>query len=372
MRLLIKSLYTVLEKNPKYEFEIVYERKITNNTNKKMIVPFETMYVPEEIHQYIKSSTISTHNYIVRIFNGVINTTVDLVIHIPREHNLLKKEQLKNLRMCKKIINAIVLYVQIMKQVFGKELTDLAVSVLLSDIKKNVPTTVLKSGFPIKPVHINSGVSLHSNTYNSIFVFRKDEALKVLFHEMMHIYGTHPLQYSSNVDNVLKEMYNIKNTNSLHVYEAYVEATSVITNTVVYSYVNNTKRNKRRVNATYSKFLKCVQHNLGKELVHQRDLINHIMFTLNGKPIHEETNAFSYYFIKHFIVKHFNKFEKIILDKNSCIKLNSYKAFFDFIIEYVKLPTRFSKNNRALPCFKMTILNLSTQNIFKSKYSYIL
>jgi hypothetical protein len=218
----------------------------------------------------------------------------------------------------------------VMKNVFNKHLPDFYLILYMSRINKTLPKHLSKETILSK--HINSGMTVYSDMTGfkpQIIIYRKQELLKVLTHEIIHLCGNHPHSYEQIYDYKIKEMFNIQNTNSLNVYESYVETLALLINCVVYSNLN--KRNN-------------ILTNLELEKKHSQSIVNQVYLQLNNgskvikfqEPLKEETNFFSYIVIKCFFLQNLELFFSLI-DNETFVINDSYKFLNGIINNLCKL-----------------------------------
>jgi hypothetical protein len=280
------------------------------------------------------------------------NTNVIVEIHT------LKSDNIKDLKQT--ISNYLLFMSIVMKNVFNKHLPDFYLILYMSRINKTLPKHLSKETILSK--HINSGMTVYSGmtVVNSgmtgfkpqIIIYRKQELLKVLTHEIIHLCGNHPHSYEQVYDYKIKEMFNIQNTNSLNVYESYVETLALLINCVVYSNLN--KRNN-------------ILTNLEMEKKHSQSIVNQVYLQLNNgskvvkfqEPLKEETNFFSYIVIKCFFLQNLELFFSLI-DNETFVINDSYK-FLNGIINNLcklKIDRNFKNNGELFRKFKFCCLEI--------------
>ena len=131
--------------------------------------------------------------------------------------------------------------------------------------------------------------------YVRIEVFRKEEVLKVLCHELCHFYKLDCIQIDKNQNQVLKK-FNIKNDNNvtLSLSEALNECLAMIHHVAIISYY--TKKSPLLI-YHYEKLWSLYQI---------CNVLNHYGMKkfedLYEKKFEQETNVFSYYIIKFFLL----------------------------------------------------------------------
>lgn len=264
-----------------------------------------------KIINIIKNNTEYQYIKIDEKINIILSEFVPNKINLNKNFNSYKIKNFKlftTLKNVDKISRIILILIEIMKKIFGKEIYhEVDIVLYPSNYKKYFP----KKEFT--PKNINSGYTSYPN---QIVIFRKEEIIKVLIHEFLHLYKTHPFHYNEKFDLLLKKQYCIENNNSLNLYEAYVEVFAVIINSCFYSIHN--KKNIKTI--------------LKQELIHSR--LN-AYYSLNTyKPFKENTNAFSYLIIKYAL---FNNFDNLIKVLDDNYNINNEFLFMELVFKSLLL-----------------------------------
>lgn len=226
----------------------------------------------------------------------------------------------------------IILWIHIL-QTFSEPMCNknLDIFIYLSDDEKIVPHNE-----PIKTKHVNSGYTRPGcNETNSIVVYRKEEWFKVLAHECIHAFN---LDFSVKDNNYLNQKLNylFPLNFPFNAFEAYCETWAVLWNTIFYTYFEN----KKSFNIFYNKFIE----NINRECKFTNYQCNKVLRILNLNYVDllnsntnykEETNVFSYYFLKRILLDNIEDFLHMCNNFNtySIMKFgdNAYEPFFDII-----------------------------------------
>lgn len=209
-----------------------------------------------------------------------------------------------------KRIKIIIHIIEYLKEKTGNK-KDVKIYIVLSRLEKYFPTDTKK----MKVENANSGYSS-----NIIFIWRKEEFEKVLFHELIHYF---------NLDKRTEHTHDIINTYGPHLYyEALTDFRGIIYHLIYLSLM------------TKIKIIKLLEYELGfirNQAMNLNDLWK--LGNWNIKPkksIEQETAAFSYYILKYMMFDYFLHNEikltedyKLILDN---ILSKGYK-----IIEFEKI-----------------------------------
>lgn len=203
---------------------------------------------------------------------------------------------------------------------------------LLTDFVKLIPS---KAIFTSK--QINSGVT--SFSHNHIFIWRKEEIIKVTFHELVHYFGIDKSSQIELLANFIKNNFNIKGYDSP--FESYTEVLATIFNCVFCSYYLKVdvhillNYEKQMLNFQCNKILKIINGTY-QQLTNKK----------SNLYITQETNCVSYFFIKNIIFNNLSLFFKII---------NQHIFFNDIIAKYVDLlQYGIANNHKHLLCTNTT------------------
>jgi hypothetical protein len=181
----------------------------------------------------------------------------------------------------KKLINIIYSAVKLFQKLYSKK--NNIISIALTTHKRMLTTPV------IKPINVNGG----QTDLKEIEIFRKEEVVKVLMHELCHFYELDCENINKNQSSVMKR-FNIKTPNYLSVQEAFTEYLAMIHHIALISYYTN---QSIRLIYHYEKIFSLFQ--ICK-------ILNHYKFKkfedLYKNELVQETNVFSYYIIKFFIL----------------------------------------------------------------------
>jgi hypothetical protein len=181
-----------------------------------------------------------------------------------------------------KLINIIYSSVKLFQKLYGNK--KVIISIALTEQKRILTTPIIGS------INVNGG----QTDLRSIDIFRKEELIKVLMHELCHFYELDCENINNNQEIVMKN-FNIK-TNKIYlsIQEAFTEYLAMLHHIAIISYY--TKKSIRLIyhyEKIFSLFQIC-------------KILNHYNFKkfedLYKNKMIQETNVFSYYIIKFFIL----------------------------------------------------------------------
>ena len=317
---LINRLFHILDNSVRHLQRDLHINDVTVNHGTPMQDALKVLrgaYVaPNAIQDVRKIKTC----IMVNIYLSSIGTTVRLETYWPHADDKKGRNMGNNEHITKltKIIEELYHMLTIMHKWCGKRKEHLYIILFLFNSQKKYPKDDIKKGKSIDPEHVNSGFSylrsdigVELENMVDIVVYRKEEVLKVMKHEIIHVMGMHPTNYPREYDDHLKDRYNIQSLQShgsLNIFEGYVEFLSLFLNTFIYTY-NATEGRRERESEFKRVFEKAMQtertnclrlmhqisHDLGIATVRENTSTSRWMFE---KILKENTNVFSYYFIK--------------------------------------------------------------------------
>ena len=305
-------------------------KKIKKNNIKKNIIIKD---IDNNPLNYLKNNDFTSDN----IKNVIINKLKicnlfsfennDIIYFTEKKYRDLSKDLSKNIP---KIIIYMFSIIKLLKELFKK--TDYQKIIYFeTKEKKKLPNKKITLG----PNEVNSGVtflnSIHNHkSDNPIFLFRKEEVIKVLIHELIHSNLIDERIILTNFDYKLNNKFCVNYKILLN--EAFTETFATIIN-MFYININN-RVGRKNLNEMFE-----------NELNYSDSICLKIMKYYNIKNIDEiikknntcdkfflqNTNILSYYFLKNILLKKHILFGKI-LDKNTInYKIINNKGILELI-----------------------------------------
>lgn len=230
-------------------------------------------YHPEFVNDYLYDNTSKIDiqiNDISFIFTVFENSS---------EHKFNVK---KCTKVLKEFINIIEKYPKISRTKINIEVYDIPK-------KKELPSKTEN----IEPKHINSGYCYPTSGVNdiNIVIFRREEFFKVLIHELLHFFDIIP--YNQDLETLYGNMFN--SVQSINVNEAIVELYAIHINCEIISKIKGKKLDELLESEYDFSITQC------KKLLKQQDVT--FRDILKNKFVwHQDTNAFSYFILKHIFL----------------------------------------------------------------------
>jgi len=339
---------------------------------------------PKKINNYIEENSIY---YIY--FNIILNNRNINLYFILNKNNEEKHIHKENIQ---KIIKKYNFYIEIILNIiyfldfYSKNNNcskNISIYMYFNDLKKLIPKR--REEYILNEYQVNSAFTNSCSNISNIILFRKEEWLKVLIHELFHSFG---LDFSlidnnsisqENINNKLKDIFKIQLIYKL--YESYSEFWARFINVFITSYFisnsnllsnslsNSNSNNKEK----YIKFLNYFNVLINVEIYYSifqvvkilnymdlkyENIIENNDFNINlkNKNYRENTDILCYYIITSILLNNYNSF--INLNKKNNINIlqfsNSTKNIDSLII--------FIKNNYKKTSYLNKINNI--ENIY--------
>ena len=326
----IKQLYENIQYSIEYlnsyNFkENVYKKNIEVNDNNreeiinkmhvKVMTAYNSKHVPNDLKKVIKvceySFDINKINFHISFF-------------------ILKKE---DERILDNYVKIMIKNLHFLINFKGINVNSIKFIVLLSNAKKEKNEN---KRLVLDATNINTGVTLACQKDGFIFLYRKEELIKVFIHEVIHSMCIDFTDVSINnkMIKTLKEMFNVKS--DFIINEAYTEFWANIINTLFVS----AEISESNFNIFYENFIFLnmmeqifAMHQLVSVLDYMsltyEDLINNV----NTHKYQENTNIFAYFILKCIWLVNSNFFFKYMFELNKgLITANSNpKNFYKLI-----------------------------------------
>ena len=299
----------------------------------------------------IKKEVLNT----VLIDTDFVDTKIRLYIKNNIKTCFLIKYKYKNINInleyyCCKEIDNILLKNIIKRIIFLMDITNIYknVNIQLYDtpFKKKLPC--LDCQKKLSSININSGLSYDNN----IIIYRKEELLKVLIHEMIHILDI-DVKYENNHNK--KKILNKLCINTLLINESYVETWANILNI----YLTLKENNKIVNNETYIKnFINEKKFNIKQccKII--------IYFNLDlskekcSKIIYDTTNILSYILLKTYNLIYINRFlRKFKGDTTIIVQKYNYSNYINYLYKIMNYKIDIFQKN--IDKIKSTKYNLN-------------
>ena len=333
-------------------------KKITKNSYKQPQM-YGGIFFPQEILEYIDSYKKYQLIYKISIndnaYKIIFTLFTDIDDDIINEYNIYVS----------KIFIILNFFSQLSEKKCGKGLT---LFLYPTEFKKRLPMDETKV---LGPSEVNTGFTKRCVTNNEIIIYRKEEWLKVLIHELMHAFDLDFIS-SYKIQNKMRATFNIQS--NFLIEETYAEMWARILNCGFCSYFSlKNKRNTSdfllnmnftlEIERAYSLF-QC-----GKILHYMNLRINDLIkFDDYHVKFRENSNVFSYYILTCALMNVYPRF--LLWCQHNNIKYYKNKENCGNIIKFNKSNIIENKFwNLIFTSFKENKLNHNIQNVVKLFYA---
>lgn len=373
----VKKLYNkVVESNDFIETfvnkENIVETKVNiDATNKQHI---KSKYNLQTTGNYTSSHILNEINNIKKIM------TYDFKIqniHYTINFMIIKKN---DERIIEKYLKHMIKNIYFLISYMDMNMQSLTVNILLSDAKKqkNTNTNII-----LNSKNINTGVTYACKTNGYIFLYRKEELMKVFIHELMHskCLDFSMININKNLINTIKSMFDIKS--DFLISETYSEFWANIINTLFVSY----QVSHENFEDFYENF--TILHITEKLFsIHQMvSVLDYMSLTYEDllqknkkKNFKEDTNVFAYFILKGIWLFFSNEYislmkrknDNLIKVKKECIKtlINNTLKYYNhehFKQIYKIIEKKYKKHKHSKKIDQLELQNSLRMSILKQK-----
>jgi len=193
--------------------------------------------------------------------------------------------------------------------------------------------------------YVNSGLTVYDSSY--VCVYRREEVIKVLIHEFIHLFN---IDYKYGATNTrIDDMFC---RNSINLNESFTDGLACYLNCILCSIVNRTdfkKNMQKEINHIIKMAAKVYQYyNI------QRTCSHHTT---------EQTNTVAYYIVKGMLFYNFTGFKRYLADNRSMLQdLQEFKQLLiqSYTDDYRQLMLSQTAKDRSL---RMSLISLKSKGI---------
>ena len=308
--MILQILYNKLNK---YYSNIVldnFDYKLTKVKNIKLI---NTHFIPDKIRLYIHKNLIYKYNVLYNFKN--ININIKYFTQTKININTFK------------IILKRIIFMMIISNTY----ININISIYDTPYKKKFNCNNEKKCGKLNTNNVNSGL----NYSNNIIIFRKEEYLKLLLHELIHALDLDYKYETTQQNKKIYEKFNINNNNLL-INESYVETWAIILNTYCVLQEKNIN--------TLDNFKKLLKKELAHSLLqcaklcvyYNIDDFNKIYLNHKNTIYYKDNvNTFSYHIIKTINLYYLRNYLKNFQSNNYILnKGYNYELYLQFIVKH--------------------------------------
>lgn len=289
---------------------------------------------------------ILLYNYFHQKNTIVINSNeYNIYFFYPTKHNRMKNKTHIYFTECLMKIYIWLYFIQpFIRKGCSKKMN---VYIWFTNMKKKLQ----QNDLILDSINANSAFTTSCQTNTDIYIYRKEEWMKVFIHETFHSLG---LDFShmhlDNYENKIKQLFPVNTSKGIRLYESYSECWAELFTIMLNSFFESTNKSEYKITCRqlYYNEIQFTTFQLIKILNHYNT--NYEEFIENKKVISENTSIVSYYIIKYVLLYYCYDFEKW------CKKYNG-KYYLRFQERNVQLFIDFIKDNYKLSSILLYVKN---------------
>lgn len=291
----------------KYYKNIIINKN-NNNFNKYLTGDFISYYKKSIIQKSKKCKIVIAKNIDISFYyeNDKINNNIDEIIY----YLLLIYYTISKIYNYEEKLNLIIFYL---------------------DFKK------FTSNNSVSYININSGYSYKNN----IILFRKEELFKVFIHEVLHVVGLdNKYNLIPSSQKLLSKIFHIQSEQLYN--EGYIEFSAIIYHSLFISFIFT-----KNFNSYKNLFQKLIKYEILFSYIQLSKILN--IYNLSPYDFFEEnnytedTNTFSYFYLKLLMLEKYSFFIERVLYKNKIFYFNEAKLY-KYIIYLLDSKSKFLSN----------------------------
>ena len=197
---------------------------------------------------------------------------------------------------------------------------------------------------------VNTGVTSYDNNSATVLVYRKEECIKVIIHEIIHGLGLSDIEDTGTVIDHYNDKYNI-NCSKINLNETYTEIWAKLINCYLV-----TKINGRLMDNRYKYFCYLIDSEKMFSSIQATKIIN--LLKKKGKlDLNKHTSIVGYYLAINELINNLDAFLKMKFNDNNLFYLDTESRFNNLMTSIDKYYTEKVKNvfNKT---FRMTAVEL--------------
>lgn len=277
----------------------ILEKEYLNNS--ELIEDLRSKYVANNIEKYIitkgkKQIVYKYKNKLTYIVNFIIFTDV------------IDNQYLKYLDMCVVNIFSIIDFLERYRK-NTCNIKTLELYIFLTNFKKELP---ISHRNVIGPENVNTGLTIPCRETTRIVIYRKEEFMKLAFHELIHAMGIDiPNIFYTLYTTKLDAFFGIESTYNLN--ETYTEIWSMILNILFIIAINNDDSMDKDI--IKKEILTMLEREIMFSALQVHKILDFMTLSLNdlqnksrNNIFKEDTHVFSYYILKYILLYNISEF----------------------------------------------------------------
>lgn len=235
--------------------------------------------------------------------------------------------------------------IYLFKHKAGRDIQRLSVKLVCYDGKKHLPG----NNEDLTPYHVNGGITMSGGISADVVVYRKEEIVKVLTHELIHAFGLDAKFISPEDEAFVNDYFGIT-CKSATINESFTDALACYINTVIHTYLSYRDTFSKQFDKNFASERRHITSQACKVLVHNGYYKKNGVL-MNNNKVCEKTHVTSYYVLKAVVYTDISEFLAMLTDNRLCIDVNRYisilKKNLPLFVKNLKLSNKktFSKKS---------------------------
>lgn len=251
-------------------------------------------------------SSMYIHNDIIKTIKQTMKYTIQLELHskINIDIYIYGKQKNELIEYSTQILIILESYIQYITRLYTSLPLpkNMKLYVYLTDAKKQIDG----KEHPLTQLHVNTGYTSFNQEedYNEIVIYRKEEVLKVLIHEITHYFMIDRVTLPASDMKQLQTIFRV--TNDLHIQESITDFWACYVNMMYFAILDT------GVNS-YRDFKNRLLQNLKDEIQFIQTQAQKVAYIQDhcwdrSNYIAENTHVIAYYIIKAVMYRNFNRY----------------------------------------------------------------
>lgn len=199
---------------------------------------------------------------------------------------------------------------------------------------------------------INSGVTSYDDNSATVLVYRKEECVKVLIHEMIHGLSFSDIDDTEDIINHYNSKYNL-DCSKINLNETYTEIWAKVINCYIVTRLSD-------INEKYKYFCYLLDCEKTFSTIQASKIIKHLKKQKTKINLNKHTSVVGYYLAINELINNLDKFLDIKMNDNNIFYLNDNNKFNNLMLSFDENDTRLiNKFNKVFDkTFRMTAIEL--------------
>ena len=285
----------------------LYESLNNNYKNSKIITKIDYNEYPYSDNNFIAKTLKNKLSVHQKVYS--YQWTTNNKYSVKNILNIYQKENNNTLPNIELLIKAISYITS-----FSNKNRNITIHLCLLNDKK----ILRKNSQNLTPLNINSGSNTFNDINSEICIFRKEECIKLIFHEVIHGLRLSNLSHNDGITEILCQKYDLQSKEIL-IDESYTEIWAKILNIFFITSLMNSP-------TKYQNF--CTMLAIEKEFsLYQGNKIKAFIKKSKNKNLDKDTNVSAYFLV---VAEIFSNLDKFLMNCNKNLYINDHQKCLNY------------------------------------------